>query len=260
MIPTAAITEWGMTRQWPNPAAIEQDLLLARMIVEIFNHPVLSSELVFRGGTCLHQVVLDTPLRYSEDLDFVRRSNTGIGPVLDALRDVAAKIGLRVRGTDIGEHPKVRMSAASEADPELALRIKVEINTHETSPAEPLASRPFSVGSSWFSGTTQVITFTAAELMATKIRALYQRRKDRDLFDIWLGLTDLELTGDQLLAAFGPYRPEGLTANLAIDNLRAKLADFGFRNDLAPLLGATPADYDIDEAAERVIAEVLAKL
>jgi len=260
VIPEAAITQWGTSRSWPSPAAIEQDLLLARMIVEIYNHPVLAAELVFRGGTCLHQVVLDAPLRYSEDLDFVRRTNAGIGPLFDALREVAADVGLRVRGTDIGQHPKMRLTAAGEDDPNVLLRIKVEINTHETSPAERLVTRPFSVTSSWFSGRTQVRTFTDAELVSTKIRALYQRKKGRDLFDMWLGVTELGLSGAQLLAAFGPYRPEGLTPELAIDNLRAKLADEAFRSDLAPLLSTVPADYDIDRAGELVIAEVLSHL
>lgn len=48
MIPKAAITEWGVSHPWPNPQAIEQDLLLARTIVEIYSHPFLSEELVSR--------------------------------------------------------------------------------------------------------------------------------------------------------------------------------------------------------------------
>lgn len=260
MIPKAAITQWGTSRQWPSPSAIEQDLLLARMIVEIYNHPTLASELVFRGGTCLHQVALPTPVRYSEDLDFVRSTHSGIGHVFDALRDVAAAVGLQVRGTRIGQHPKIQLTAASEDDPNLTLRIKIEINTHETSPAEALVVRPFSVDSSWFTGATQVRTFTDAELVSTKIRALYQRKKGRDLFDMWLGLTELGLSGLRLLAVFEPYRPAGLTAELAVANLRSKLADEAFRNDLVPLLGAVPAGYDIDQAAALVIDEVLSKL
>ena len=56
MIPAPAITAWGLTRPWPTRASIEQDLILARLIVEIYHHPALRDELVFRGGTCLHQV------------------------------------------------------------------------------------------------------------------------------------------------------------------------------------------------------------
>lgn len=109
MIPAGAITAWSASRPWPNRAAIEQDLVLARMIVAIYEHPLLADELLFRGGTCLHQVVLSNPLRYSEDLDFVRASHSGIGGVFDALREVADEIGLHVSGTDIGTHPKLRM-------------------------------------------------------------------------------------------------------------------------------------------------------
>lgn len=261
MIPKAAITEWGVSHPWPNPQAIEQDLLLARMIVEIYSHPFLSEELVFRGGTCLHQVVLPTPLRYSEDLDFVRRTHTGIGVVFDALRDVSDTVGLHVHSTDSrGQQPKVRLTAVSENDPDLALRVKIEINTHETLPADPVMTRQFSVASSWFEGTAEVRTFTDAELMSTKIRALYQRKKGRDLFDMWLGLTQLGLTGDQLLAVFGPYRPPGLTPELAIENLRAKLVDDSFRGDLSSLVTEFPDGYDIDRAGRLIIDEVLAKL
>ena len=198
MIPRAAIIEWGVTRPWPNTQAIEQDLLLARMIVEIYNHPRLSNELVFRGGTCLHQVVLPAPFRYSEDLDFVRTTNTGIGPVFDALREVAAAVGLEVSGTELDHQPKLRMKAISEDNPNLSLRVKVEINTHETSPAEPVVTRQFDVSSEWFTGTAPVTTFTDAEMMSTKLRALYQRKKGRDLFDMWLGLTQMGLAGEQL--------------------------------------------------------------
>src|SRR5262249_20998724 len=110
------------------PCGVEQDLLLARTVVAIYEHPALRDELVFRGGTCLHQVHLPTPLRYSEDLDFVRRTHSGIGPILDALREVAAKVGLEVRGTTISEHPKLTLRGRSEDDPNLPLRIKFEIN------------------------------------------------------------------------------------------------------------------------------------
>lgn len=75
MIPAIAIADWANTVTWPNPDQIEQDLLLARLIIEIANEPYLRNELVFRGGTCLHKLYLNPGLRYSEDLDYVRRSS-----------------------------------------------------------------------------------------------------------------------------------------------------------------------------------------
>ena len=257
MIPRAVIQSWATTRPWPTLVAIEQDLVLARLIVEIAEHPLLGNELVFGGGTCLHQLVLANPRRYSEDLDFVRSTHSGIGPLLDAIRDVASNVGVEVTGTNIGAHPKIRLRTPSETDPNAHLRIKVAINTHETSPALPTVRLPFSVQSAWFSGQADVLTFASPELFATKIRALYQRRKGRDLFDLWLALTELDLDGSDMLAAFEPYRPDGITAGLAESNLRAKLDDDGFRNDLNALVADWPAEYDIDSAADLVIAKVL---
>lgn len=90
MIPAGHITRWAKNAPWPTREQVEQDLVLSRLIVEIANHPLLGEELVFRGGTCLHKLHLPTPRRYSEDLDYVRVTSSGIGPVLDALREVAA--------------------------------------------------------------------------------------------------------------------------------------------------------------------------
>lgn len=111
----------------------------------------------------------------------------------------------------------------------------------------------------WFSGQAEVRTFASPELIATKIRALYQRKKGRDLFDMWLALTELGIAGDDIVAVFPPYRPPGLTSALSEANLRAKLKDSAFFNDLNALVAEWPEGYDIDEAAEFVIAEVLSK-
>ncbi len=77
MIPSRLITAWSRFAPWLTDEQVEQDLVLSRLIVELANHPVLGEELVFRGGTCLHKVVLPTPLRYSEDLDYVRATHGG---------------------------------------------------------------------------------------------------------------------------------------------------------------------------------------
>lgn len=82
--------------------------------------------------------------------------------------------------------------------------MKVEINTHETSPARDLVRIPFQVRSGWFTGSAEVLTFSTAELVATKLRALYQRKKGRDLFDLWLVLTRTDVEPDDILAALPP--------------------------------------------------------
>lgn len=189
MIPGADITAWGQRRPWPSRDEVEQDLLLSRLIVEIYTDPYLRDELIFRGGTCLHQRHLPRPLRYSEDLDFVRTSADGIGQVFD-----------------------------------------------------------------------QVLTFQPDELVATKLRALYQRKKGRDLFDLWLALAQMHLDPQTIVAAFEPYRPVGYTGTLAVANLRAKLEDLAFVSDLDLLLQQPPAEYDVQAAGRLVISELLSRV
>ncbi|MDP3983972.1 MAG: nucleotidyl transferase AbiEii/AbiGii toxin family protein [Acidimicrobiia bacterium] len=60
---------------------------------EIANDSYLGDELVFRGGTCLHKLHVGAALRYSEDLDYVRRSEGGIKPLTKALTELGKRGG-----------------------------------------------------------------------------------------------------------------------------------------------------------------------
>ncbi|MCE9634892.1 MAG: hypothetical protein K8T90_04230 [Planctomycetes bacterium] len=58
MIPRAHLTEWSRRVPWPEVNQVEQDLVLKRLVVEIFRDDLLSQELAFWGGTCLHALML----------------------------------------------------------------------------------------------------------------------------------------------------------------------------------------------------------
>lgn len=255
MIPQAAITEWGRTVPWPTVEQIEQDLLLSRLIVEIANDDYLGDELVFRGGTCLHKLHAPVPLRYSEDLDYVRSTGGGIGELTRAVTQIGERLGMEGR-TRLTEHPKMFLRAPFETGGG-PMRVKIEVNTLERSPANPPIRIRFNVESSWFSGSAEVLTFTLDEVVATKIRALFQRSKGRDLFDLWLALNQLGVAPSSLVEAFAPYRPDGYTRRRAELNLREKKRP-AFREDIGALVTAWPEGYDIDAAAELVVADVLA--
>ncbi len=236
---------------------VEQDLVLARLIVEIANHPLLGDELVFRGGTCLHKLVLPEPLRYSEDLDYVRASHGPIGDLLDAIREIADRLGMDVN-TDVSTFPKARLRGSLESGAG-RMRIKIEINTYEivSGPAPSHTCRSPSTRRGGVA-TADVLTFQPEELVATKLRALFQRRKGRDLFDLWLALTVLRLDPGEIVACFAPYRPDGYTAERARAGLDEHLADPGFRSDVLPLLREVPEGYDIDAAGALVRDTLLA--
>ena len=86
MIDRAYISEWQKTAPWSQRYQVEQDLVICRAMVEIFNHSLLTEQLAFRGGTALFKLHLP-PARYSEDIDLVQVKAGPIGPVMDALQE-----------------------------------------------------------------------------------------------------------------------------------------------------------------------------
>lgn len=179
MIPAPAITEWSHQVPWPSTDQVEQDLLLSRLIVEIANDDYLSNQLVFRGGTCLHKLVAPSPLRYSEDLDYVRTTGGGIREFTHAVTAIGDRLGMQVT-TKMGMHPKIYLKAPFETG-SASMKVKIEVNTFERSPARPLERTPYRVETSWFSGDADVQTFAVEELVSTKIRALFQQSKEGKL-------------------------------------------------------------------------------
>ena len=215
----------------------------------IANDPLLGDELALRGGTALHKLLLSQQYRYSEDLDYVRMSAGGIGEVMKRLTWLGRELGFRVN-TTMAVYPKViwRFVCASG----VAGKIKIEINTQERLAALPLIRRSFDVVCDGQDIAADVLTYQTEEIAATKIRALYQRSKGRDLFDLWLVLTQMDVDVQAIVEAFSFYRPEGVTADKLVENLSKKLDDMRFLHDVDVLIRANSVRYDPIEAAHLV--------
>ncbi len=257
MIPREDIIAWGVDHPWPELDQIEQDLLLSQAICEISNDDLLGNELSLRGGTAFHKLFMKMPFRYSEDLDYVRSTAGGIGEIIDRLRDLGEKLDFKVE-RKIGKYPKVYWKYTASSG--IPSKIKIEINTFERSPALGFFFIDHKVDSPYYNGSAKVRTFHREELVATKIRALYQRSKGRDLYDIWLALTELGLSPDKILEAFPVYRPEQMTAKSSIKNLHEKLSNRQFTTDIANLIRRDAPEYDINRAGEMIEKELLSKL
>ncbi len=149
----------------------------------------MSRQLRLRGGTALNKLHFSQPLRYSEDIDLVRTEAGPIGPILNAIRASLEPWLGRANFTQSTVSPKLRFRVDAE-DPQAAapIRLKVEINTREIEEFDPLVAIPFEVENPWFSGAVDIPTFSPEEMLATKLRALLQRNKGRDLFDLDHGL------------------------------------------------------------------------
>lgn len=72
---------------WLYQSQVEQDLVLSRALVNLYQYEVIQKALAFRGGTALNKLFVDQPARYSEDLDFVLIQDAPIGYILTAIRD-----------------------------------------------------------------------------------------------------------------------------------------------------------------------------
>jgi predicted nucleotidyltransferase component of viral defense system len=257
MIPFNTITAWSTSHPWPTREQIEQDLLLSKAIIEIYKNKTLAEELIFRGGTALHKMVLQKPRRYSEDLDFVRSSSGGIGDIMKELTELGKQSGFTVK-TRMGQFPKVYWHGKAQTGRDL--RIKIEINTYERSPALPLIKTPHSINTEWFSGEVTVKMFQNEETAATKLRALYQRSKGRDLYDLWLLTNVIRIDPVLTCQAFSSYRPDGYTVKKAIENLEKKIHDNAFLTDIVNMVTSDTSVYHAEEAAAQVIETFLVNL
>jgi predicted nucleotidyltransferase component of viral defense system len=144
------------------------------------------------------------PLRYSEDIDLVQAQSEPIGATVDAIREALSWLGKCSR-EQAGHSIHLVFRFTPESAPNAKLKLKVEINTREYGSLLGIRRYPFAVESSWYQGKANVASFEPEELFGTKLRALLQRRKNRDLFDLNEGLKQLEMTRDKLIACFEHY-------------------------------------------------------
>ena len=172
MIPQYSIQEWHEQMPWNTDAMVEQDLIICRALISIFNDEFLASQLAFRGGTALHKIYLQPQPRYSEDIEF-------------------------------------------------------------------------------------------EELMGTKLRALYQRKKGRDLFDLHKGLTARECNVEKILECYRKYMEfvvgRAPSYKEFVQNMNEKMQDDEFLTDVEPLLRHEVA-FNPQEAYQFLYNKVIEKM
>ena len=149
----------------------------------------------------------------------------------------------------------------SEIPPVALLKLKLEINTREHFSALPLKQHPFAVESGWFTGQCHIPTYHLNELLGTKLRALFQRKKGRDLFDLWHGLTTGGAVPAVIVATFKKYMKEeghSVSQKEFRENLANKIKDPIFLGDTKDLL-RPGIEYD-HRAAHQLIDQRLLSL
>lgn len=185
-----------------------------------------------------------------------------IKETIDKIREVLAFLG----------EPKVKQKESnntlifrfeSEMAPFMPIRLKVETNCREHFSVLGITKFPFTVESQWYNDSCEITTYQLEELLGTKLRALYQRRKGRDLFDLYTAITQKDLKLDQILTCYRLYMNFVVAAPPTqkefLLNMETKMQDAEFLGDTQLLL-RNGENYDPKKAYELVKVNLLEKI
>jgi predicted nucleotidyltransferase component of viral defense system len=261
---------------WPNMRQVEQDLLLCRSMDALFKDDFLSSQVSMRGGTLLHKVHLAPASRYSEDIDLVVHGDRPENHIRKAINRVLKDI-LGEPANSTWEDVKLavrnavrpsrilrliyRVPSVSGGEP---LEIVVEANVTERKSHLAIVRFPFQFQFRNEDISSMVNGYDIHEMLGTKMRALFQRKRGRDLFDLYWALTmpNTKVEPEKIIGSFLYYmEQEGTTAGREefVAILESYLMDHGFLKDMEPLL-RTGIQYDPQLAGVYLIENLLSLL
>lgn len=170
-------------------AALEKDYVISLVLLLISDLPEFSPysrEMVFRGGTCLKKAFFPDEMRFSEDLDFTNLTLEDSDSFLKHAIDLAKKNF----GVTTFERCEVLYRNEKGLDfilyytSLLQQRNHISFNISTSKPIEETIPMKIDT-SSYFHRTPIISTMSLSEITSEKMRALLQRKKPRDVFDIW---------------------------------------------------------------------------
>ena len=183
------------------PHVIEKDYVLGWLLWGIHNHPALSASWAFKGGTCLKKCFFDT-YKFSEDLDFTLTDPAHIDEAF--LKSAFAEIGEWIyeetgiafpadfQRFEIFENPRGQASCQgwigyqgpiSKSGKSMP-RIKLDLTADERIVLPPVQSPVFHSYSDAPAEGIVIQSYAYEEAFAEKVRALAERTRPRDLYDV----------------------------------------------------------------------------
>ena len=187
-------TEWSL-----DLGVIEKDYLLGWLLAGVAHHPQLARTWVFKGGTCLRKCYYET-YRFSEDLDFTvinggPEAPEDLVPIFLSIRDwirEASGIEIVVDDTSFRRRENSRGRPTTQAriayrgpnQPRQLPKVKLDITSDEVL-VEQMVLR--SIGHQYSDSPLPgdgVVCYSLTELFGEKLRALSERCRPRDLYDV----------------------------------------------------------------------------
>lgn len=185
------VREWGLAEQ-----VVEKDYVLGWVLWGIGSNPLFSQKWAFKGGTCLKKCYLET-YRFSEDLDFTVLPDGPLHPeeIAPELKNVLQKIqdssgiDFSRREFKLEKHPKYEFTegriyyVGPRQTPGVA-SIKLDLSRSEKIVRPTEAKRVVHAYPDGLPEPATVVCYSSTELFSEKIRALGDRCRPRDLYDI----------------------------------------------------------------------------
>lgn len=183
-----------------SPNSIEKDYVLGWILEGISNHSKISDDWVFKGGTCLKKCYFET-YRFSEDLDFTLKNHEYLNRdfLTEAFKEIAnqvyEKTGIEIPkemiSFEIYQNPRGKLSAEGKISyrgpmpPGGALpRIKLDLTADEIIVLNPAGREVHHPYSDRPENGIHIQCYCFEELFAEKLRALAERLRPRDLYDV----------------------------------------------------------------------------
>ena len=183
-----------------DPKVVEKDYILGWLLAGIANHPDLSEQWVFKGGTCLKKCYFET-YRFSEDLDFTISEQTHFDQnfLLGTFSEIRAWIydqtGIEIPADqvrfDVGENKRGGTTVEGRVyyvgplqQRRNLMRIKLDLTNYEILVLEPARREVHHPYSDKPESGIFAQCYCFEEVFAEKVRALAERERPRDLYDV----------------------------------------------------------------------------
>lgn len=198
MIPSRELlqlrTEWQI-----DVGVIEKDYVLGWLLAGIANEAELAETWVFKGGTCLRKCYYET-YRFSEDLDFTVVGGgpdkpDQLGPIFGRISEwIRDQSGVELVIEENSFLPRKNRRGNPTCQGRIAYRgpqappglpkVRIDVTSDELLVEQPALRRVVHSYSDAPLPADQIRCYSLTELFAEKLRALAERCRPRDLYDV----------------------------------------------------------------------------
>jgi predicted nucleotidyltransferase component of viral defense system len=177
-------------------STIEKDYVLGWILIGIQHHPQTRETWVFKGGTCLKKCFFNK-YRFSEDLDFTlldsqQMQEEALRPILKEIAQwIYEQSGIEIPENLISLDPHRSLSVQGKLSYRGPLKqpvpypsIKLDLTANEQVVLKPEKRKVFHEYSDCPIEMPQILSYSYEEIFAEKLRALAERARPRDLYDV----------------------------------------------------------------------------